>query len=71
MSVDGLLRRAREHQHLTQDQLAGRLGLVAGRVISDAERAANPTVGLLARYGKAMGLELAVYFITPDGNTIE
>ena len=71
MSTEGLIRRARQHAGLTQDQLAARLGIASGgRAVSDAERSGNPTVGLLARYGAAMGLELAVYFITPDGDSI-
>ena len=72
MSDGGLIRRARQHAGLTQDQLAARLAITGGgRAVSDAERSPNPTVGLLARYGKAMGYELAVYFITPDGDSIE
>ena len=62
MSTDGLLRRARLHAGLTQNDLAARLDLTDGRVVSDAERKPNPTVGLLARYGAAMGLVLVVRY---------
>ena len=71
MSAEGLIRRARQHAGLSQRELAARMGLLEARTVSDAERAANPTVKQLAKYGAAMGLELAVYFITPDGNSIE
>ena len=71
MSTAGLLKRARQHAGLSQSQVAAILGLADARSVSDAERAGNPTVALLARYGKAMGYELAVYFITPDGSSIE
>jgi DNA-binding XRE family transcriptional regulator len=70
MTAEGLIRRARQHVSLTQTQLARKLG-VAKQSVADMEAKANPSPAVLARYGAAMGLELAIYYITPDGNSIE
>jgi transcriptional regulator with XRE-family HTH domain len=71
MNADGLIRRARDHQGITQGQLAGLLG-VNPTSVSDAERRGDTTtVGLLARYGEAMGLTLVLAYRDQDGKVIE
>jgi transcriptional regulator with XRE-family HTH domain len=71
MNPDGLLRRARAHQGVTQQELAALLH-VNPTSVSDAERRGeSTTVGLLARYGEAMGLTLVLAYRDRDGQVIE
>lgn len=63
-----LLREAREAAGLTQTDLAERLG-VSQQAIAQAERPnANPTVGLLAAWSRALGVELRIDLGTLDGS---
>jgi transcriptional regulator with XRE-family HTH domain len=66
----GLIRRARTELGITQARLATELG-ITHQTVADMETRGNPTIGLLARYGAAMGLELAVFYIASDGTIIE
>lgn len=62
-----LLREAREAAKLTQAELAKRLG-VSQQAVAQAERAdANPTVGLLETWGRALGIELRIE-LSPGGD---
>jgi DNA-binding XRE family transcriptional regulator len=55
-----LLRAARESAGLTQVELASRLG-VSQQAVAQAERPnANPTVGLLAAWSRALGVGLRI-----------
>lgn len=55
-----LLRAAREQAGLTQEELAGRLG-VSQQAVARAERCeSNPTVSLMARWAAACGVELTI-----------
>lgn len=68
--MDGLLRRARQHAGLDTEGLAAKLG-VNRTSVSDAERRGPATsVGLLERYGAAMGLELVIQYVAEDGTII-
>ena len=68
-SAEGLIRRARLRLGLTQAELAARVG-VGFRSVSEAELVRNPTIATLERYGKAMGLELQVYYTGDHGRTV-
>lgn len=61
MSAEGLIRRARLEAGLTQLQLSWRLG-VTHQTVSLAERMANPSPAVLARYGAAMGYVLVIRY---------
>jgi transcriptional regulator with XRE-family HTH domain len=69
-TADGLIRRARRKLGLTQGQVARAAGVGISSV-SDAELTSNPSIAVLARYGRAMGLELCVFYITAAGEVIE
>jgi DNA-binding XRE family transcriptional regulator len=62
----GLLRRARLDRGITQTELARRAGVNPSSV-SDAERNENPSVHILDRYGRALGLTLVIYYHDPEG----
>jgi transcriptional regulator with XRE-family HTH domain len=66
VSVAGLLRRARLDRGITQTELAKRAGVNPSSV-SDAERNDNPSVHILDRYGRALGLTLVIYYHDPEG----
>jgi transcriptional regulator with XRE-family HTH domain len=66
VSVAGLLRRARLDRGITQTELAKRAGVNPSSV-SDAERNENPSVHILDRYGRALGLTLVIYYHDPEG----
>ena len=51
------IRRARESQHLTQEELGARIGVQKAR-ISSIERGANITLSTLRRIFKALDLEV-------------
>jgi transcriptional regulator with XRE-family HTH domain len=71
VNADGLIRRARDHAGITQGELAALLH-VNPTSVSDAERRGDTTtVGLLARYGEAMGLTLVLAYRDQDGKVIE
>jgi DNA-binding XRE family transcriptional regulator len=71
MSADGLIRRARAHRSLTRDELAALLGVNPTSVSAAERRGGTTTVGLLARYGEAMGLTLVLAYRDQDGKVIE
>ncbi len=66
----GLIRKARLELGLTCQQLADAAG-VAKATAHKAELSPYPSVYILAKYAKAMGLELEVRYRGPDGVTIE
>lgn len=66
----GLIRKARLESELTIQQLADLAGVVKNTA-SKAELNPYPAVYTLDKYGKAMGLELVVFYRRPDGTTIE
>lgn len=66
----GLIRKARLDLGLTVQQVADAAG-VAKATAHKAELSPYPSVYILAKYGKAMGLDLKVFYRRPDGTTIE
>ena len=66
----GLIRKARLDLGLTVQQIADAAG-VAKATAHKAELSPYPSVYILAKYAKAMGLTLRVFYEAPDGTTIE
>ncbi len=66
----GLIRKARLDLGLTVQQVADAAG-VAQATAHKAELSPYPSVYILHKYAKAMGLELRVFYEAPDGATIE
>ncbi len=66
----GLIHRARTDAGLSLQQLADAAG-VAKATAHKAEQSPHPSVYILAKYAKAMGLTLRVFYEAPDGSTIE
>lgn len=66
----GLIRKARLDLGLTIQDIADAAG-VAKATAHKAEMSPYPSVYILAKYAKAMGLELRVFYTGPDGTTIE
>ncbi len=66
----GLIRKARLDLGLTVQQVADAAG-VAKATAHKAELSPYPSVYILHKYAKAMGLELVVFYRRPDGTTIE
>lgn len=66
----GLIRKARLDLGLTVQQVADAAGVAKG-TMHKAEQSPYPSVYILAKYGKAMGLELRVSYTGPDGTAIE
>jgi transcriptional regulator with XRE-family HTH domain len=69
VSAEGLIRRARLALGFTQAELAGKAG-VGTSSVSDAELTGNPSIAVLERYGRAMGLELQVFYTGDHGRTV-
>jgi ribosome-binding protein aMBF1 (putative translation factor) len=70
VSAEGLIRRARAFRGLRQKELAELLD-VGKSTVSAAESIRNPSCAQLERYGKAMGLELRVFYLAEDGRLID
>lgn len=71
MTGDGLLVRAREHRGVTRRELAERLHVHPSSVSDIEHRGAGASLRVLARYGEALGLRLAVQFVTETGEVID
>lgn len=66
----GIIRRARHARGLTLAQVAAKAG-VGETAVSTAELRSNPSIGVLHKYGQAMGLQLVIYYLDPEGEPIE
>lgn len=66
----GLIAKARMEAGLSLQQLADRMGVAKGTV-HKAELNPFPSVYILDKYGKAMGLELVVQYVSKAGDVIE
>lgn len=66
----GLIAKARMDAGLSLAQLGERAG-VARATVHKAEQSVYPSVYVLDKYARAMGLQLHVFFMTPDGDRIE
>lgn len=66
----GLIAKARMEAGLSLQQLADRMGVAKGTV-HKAEMNPFPSVYILDKYGKAMGLELVVQYVSKAGDVIE
>lgn len=59
--------KARSEQGLTQEELAARTGLQRSNISRLESGTYNPSIELLARVAKGLGLELHVEFRSPQG----
>ena len=66
----GLIAKAQMDAGLSLAQLAERAGVVKNTAFKAGQNP-YPSVYILDKYGKAMGLELVVFYRRPDGTTIE
>ena len=66
----GLIAKARMDAGLSLAQLGERAG-VARATVHKAEQSVYPSVYVLDKYAKALGLRLRVFYEAPDGTTIE
>lgn len=59
--------KARSEQGLTQEELAARTGLQRSNISRLESGSYNPSIELLARVAKGLGMELHVEFRSPQG----
>lgn len=63
------LEKIREQSHLTQQDVASRLGISPAEVSSLEERYTEATISTLKRYCEAVGAELTISIKAKDGTT--
>ena len=64
-----MLEKIREQSHLTQQNVASRLGVSPAEVSSLEERYTDAAISTLKRYCEAIGVELTISIKAKDGTT--